>query len=102
MEKGIEFYKQVFDWDITSIPEMKYGMISTGGEPGGGIMQAEGEMKPYVAIYVGVEDIDATLVKAKELGAHIIQEKKQISEEHGYYGMFADKDNNVIGVWCKT
>jgi predicted enzyme related to lactoylglutathione lyase len=102
MKAGIDFYREVFGWDIVEDPDMKYGMVSTGRDPGGGIFQAEGEMRPYVTVYIGVDDINATLEKAKELGAFIIQEKKQISEEHGYYGMFADMDNNVIGLWSST
>ncbi|MFH1675774.1 MAG: VOC family protein [bacterium] len=102
-QKGIEFYKSLFDWDIkmdTAMPE--YGMISTGGEPDGGIFPAQGEMKPYVTIYVKVDDIDGTLDKAAESGAFIIVRKTKISDEYGYYGMFADPDGNVIGLWSKT
>lgn len=101
MKKGIEFYKNVLGWDITEGEMNNYGIISTGADPGGGIMKTQGEMKPYVTIYAKVDDIPAVLAKAKENGAHIVQEKKMISEEHGYYGMFADLDGTVIGVWSK-
>jgi uncharacterized protein len=99
MKTGMDFYGKIFDWKIAMDEKMNYGMISTGAEPDGGIFQAEGEMPPYVAIYVKVDDIDAVLDRAEEAGAFIIQRKKLISEEFGYYGMFADPDNNVIGLW---
>lgn len=97
-----EFYGKLFGWEITADESMDYNTVNTGEEPGGGIFQAMGEMKPYVMIYVKVDDIDGTLDEAEKLGASIIQRKKQISEEHGYYGMFADPDGNVIGLWSKT
>ena len=99
---GREFYGKLFGWEITADESMDYNTVNTGEEPGGGIFQAMGEMKPYVTIYAKVDDIDGTLDEAEKLGAFIIQRKKQISEEHGYYGMFADPDGNVIGLWSKT
>ncbi len=52
--------------------------------------------------YASVADIDATLNEAEKLGAFIVTRKAKISDEFGYYGMFADPDGNVIGVWSKT
>ena len=101
MKAGMEFYKNIFGWDIMEDTKMKYGAITTGSDPGGGIFQIEGEMKPYVTVYVTVDDIDATLAEAEKHGAFIIQKRKQISEEYGYYGMFSDPDSNVIGLWSK-
>jgi predicted enzyme related to lactoylglutathione lyase len=101
LKKGAEFYKKVFGWEIKIEPEMNYCTIATGSEPGGGLNLAQGEMKPYVTIYPKVDDISAVLKKAKKNGAFIICEKAKISDEFGYYGMFADPDGNVIGVWSK-
>jgi len=101
LAKGKEFYKGVFDWNVEESGMGNYGMISTGEEPEGGIFEAEGEMKPYVTVYFKVDDIDAYLDKAESLGAHVIQRKKLISKEFGYYGMFADPDGNVIGLWSR-
>ena len=102
-KKGIEFYKSLFDWDIKMDESMgDYGIINTGSEPGGGIFPAQGEMKPYVTVYVSVSDIDGMLDKAEKSGAFIIVRKTKISDEFGYYGMFADPDGNVIGLWSRT
>ena len=101
LKKGIDFYKSVFDWDIQVEKTMNYAMVSTGGDRGGGIFEAQGEMKPYVTIYPEVDDIPAVLKKAAANGAFIVAEKTKISDEWGYYGMFADPDGNVIGVWSK-
>jgi len=100
-KKAVEFYGGLFDWKIETDEGMDYSMVSTGEDLGGGIFQVQGEMKPYTAVYIKVEDIDGTIDKAVALGAHEIQRKKQISAEHGFYGMFADPDGNVIGLWSK-
>lgn len=102
MEKGMEFYRNVFGWDIRYEEDMQYAMINTGEDPEGGMNLARGDMKPYVTLYPKVDDITAVLEKAKENGAVIICEKSKISDEFGYYGMFADPDGNVIGVWSKV
>ncbi len=101
LKAGTEFYSKLFGWEIHEDTNLQYGAVSTGEDPGGGIFQLQGDMKPYVTVYVKVDDINAMLEKAKGNGAFIIQEKKMISEEYGYYGMFADPDGNVIGLWSK-
>jgi len=100
--KGLDFYGKVFDWKFQSDPNLNYSMISTGVEPGGEISQAMGEMKPYVTVYVTVDDINTTIDKAVAIGAHEIVRKTKISDEYGFYGMFADPDGTVIGLWSKT
>jgi uncharacterized protein len=102
LKAGADFYKKLFGWKIKVDHKMNYGMIDTGAQPGGGIFQVQGEMKPYVAIYPEVKNIDALLKKAEKLGAKIVVTKTLISEEWGYYGMFADPDGNMIGVWAKS
>jgi len=102
LEKSRDFYANIFGWDMKFDSGMDYVEISTGSEPGGGIFRTKGEMKPYVTVYMKVDDINATIEKAKQNGAFIIAEKTKISDEHGYYGMFADADNNVIGVWSSA
>ncbi len=102
MDAGIDFYRNLFGWEITKDQNMTYAMIRTGEDPEGGIFPAEGDMKPFVTVYAKVEDIDAVLDKAERMGAFIIQRKKLITEQYGYYGMFADPDGNVIGLWSKT
>ena len=101
LKAGVEFYKSLFDWKIEIDPQMNYGMINTGKEPGGGIFQVQGDMKPYLAIYPQVDDIDAMLDKAEKLGAFVIVRKTKISDQFGYYGLFTDPDGNVIGVWSQ-
>jgi uncharacterized protein len=101
LKAGTDFYRELFGWTIKMESTMNYAMIDTGKEPGGGIFQAEGDIKPYLAIYPEVDDIEKTLEKAEKLGAFIIVKKTKISDEWGYYGLFTDPDGNVIGVWSR-
>jgi len=45
-----------------------------------------------------VDDVDATISKAKNLGGKIIKEKTEIPNI-GWFGLFSDLDGNVIGVF---
>ncbi len=102
LQNSIKFYKDLFDWNVRLEESMNYGLIGTGEEPGGGIEKLSADEKPRVIVYVAVDDIEAKLKEAEGLGGKIIQPKKAISPEHGFFGLFTDPDGNVIGLWCKT
>ena len=51
-----------------------------------------------VIIYLECDDVALALEKAKTLGGEIIQEKKQISPEHGYMGLLIDCEGNKIAL----
>jgi len=92
------FYSKLFGWNInTENPE--YGMVDPGsdGGIGGGIMQAHGDVPPYVTIYVHVEDLAASLAKAGELGGVTIKPPEPIPGV-GSFALFQDPEGNVIGL----
>ncbi len=99
-EESSNFYQELFGWTITPVPEANYvvwqaGQCSRGGFP----HVSEGVKAGDVRIYVGSDDIEADLKKAKELGAEIILEKKEIGR--GWYGIFRDPTGNLIGLWMR-
>ena len=51
--------------------------------------------------YVQVEDIDATLRKARELGGQEVTEKTEIPNI-GWYGLFKDPNENLIGIFSSS
>ena len=84
-DRARRFYREVFDWQIQPIPEMRYNMVSTGpvssegmpSEPGyigGGMMQREAPVDQPV-ITLQVEDIDAALLAIKQHGGAPVGEK---------------------------
>jgi len=77
---AIPFYEQVFGWDVHSISDTDEFRYSTAGEEEtatAGVMDASGFLPDGVpshwGMYVQVPDADASLAKALELGATVIQ-----------------------------
>jgi hypothetical protein len=92
------FYSKLFGWTInTENPE--YGVVGPGGDGGigGGIMRVHGEIPPYVTIYVHVENLEASLAKAGELGGVTIKPPAPIPDV-GSFALFQDPEGNVIGL----
>ena len=49
-----------------------------------------------VTVFVGVDDVDATLKTAETLGATIVQPATKVPGVT--FGLFADKEGHVVGV----
>lgn len=94
------FYQALFGWTITPIPAANYVVWQAGdGSRGGFPGLSEDAKAGDVRIYVGSDDVEADLQKAKALGAEIVQEKKEIPQ--GWYGIFQDPTGNLIGLWTR-
>ena len=108
-DRARTFYRDVFDWQIQSMPEMHYNIVSTGpatdqgmpSEPGyigGGMFEREDESPSNPVITIDVDDIDASLDKIKELGGNTITGKMQVGDM-GYAAYFTDPEGNVMDLW---
>ena len=74
-EKLRSFYGDVFGWKARDMGEeyRGYNIFSIGETDLGGLMTLpDSSMPPLWVPYVGVEDADGTVGKAKELGASVI------------------------------
>ena len=96
-EKAGEFYGKLFGWEIDSKSYPGYYMFKASKPPHGGIEKPE-PFAAGVVIYIEVDDVIATLNKAKAAGASIVKEKTEIPGI-GYFGLFSDPDGNIIGVY---
>lgn len=107
-ERALSFYREIFDWQISSMPGMGYNMVSTGpagdegmpSEPGyigGGMLARQGPVARPV-IVVAVDDIDPTLAAVTERGGRVVQEKMPVSDM-GFAAYFADSEGNLMGLW---
>ena len=76
-EAAQEFYRKLFDWDISADNPMQYGMVDTqaGGINGG--VTAD-PAAPQVVIYVEVEDLQASLDRAESLGGKTLVPPREI------------------------
>lgn len=98
-EAAGKFYSQLFGWEIEQIPEMNYATFETGDNVGGGFNPVT-DTNPAgtVLVYIGTDDIDASLAKAESLGGKIVLPKSEIPDT-GWFGFFSDPTGNVVGVY---
>ncbi len=93
-----KFYSRLFGWKIDASNPMQYGIIKTAEGIGinGGIYQTD-EGKSSTLIYVAVDDTDAYLKKAQELGGKIIK-PTEVIPGMVTFALFSDPFGNVMGV----
>jgi predicted enzyme related to lactoylglutathione lyase len=78
--KAVKFYQDVFGWDtnvLSDTPEFKYVTLGAGDEARAGILDASGFLPEAVPsswqVYFGVENADAAVATAVELGGTVVQ-----------------------------
>jgi predicted enzyme related to lactoylglutathione lyase len=107
-DRARSFYGEVFDWQIQSVPELQYNMVTTGptsdqgmptepGYIGGGMMQRQGPVTNPV-ITLAVDDIDATLIAVEKHGGRAVGEKMTVGDM-GFAAYFNDSEGNLMGLW---
>jgi predicted enzyme related to lactoylglutathione lyase len=77
VDSAISFYTEVIGWEIDEMemPQGKYYVVKSGGEPVGGIMKKpEGfeQMPDFWGTYITVDDVDKTLAKATAAGGQAV------------------------------
>jgi predicted enzyme related to lactoylglutathione lyase len=103
-EAAKAFYTAVVGWGTTTWDgPAPYTMWTAGGTPLGGSMRLPEEAvaqgaKPHWLAYVAVPDVDATMARAKELGATIMVQPTDIPST-GRYAVFADPQGAILGVF---
>jgi len=76
-EAAGKFYAELFGWELVSSPVAggEYTAVKVASRPVGGIMKMPSDVPPGVpphwGVFVTVEDVDATVSKARELGAQV-------------------------------
>ena|SRR5271165_4554986 len=94
-KKTQEFYSKLFDWKITEAGPA--AMISTGSGIGGHITALEHEPHNYTIFYVEVDDVQAYLDKAKQLGGNVLVPPVDIPT--GTFAWMGDPEGNTVGLW---
>jgi uncharacterized protein len=105
-----KFYSNLFDWKIETVPGMDYRMVHTtdtdaqghptsaGGINGGIAKRPAGYQMNGAANYVMVDSIEATVEKARKLGARVTKEKMPVPGM-GWFAMFMDPQGNHFAIW---
>ena len=93
------FYSQLFGWKIDANNDMKYGLVD-GNETGiGGGIGPDPEGGPgYVTVYIGVDDINAAMAKAQQLGASVVMPPTELPDFGVTFALFADPAGHVVGL----
>jgi uncharacterized protein len=79
-DKAVKFYQDVFGWDtavLSDTPEFRYTSLGAGDAAKAGIFDASGVLPEGVPsnwqVYFGVENADAAIAKAVELGGTVVR-----------------------------
>jgi predicted enzyme related to lactoylglutathione lyase len=86
------FYTSVFGWGTKIDPKMNYTEWQNGGTSVGGMLQMDaqwGDAPPHWGVYFQVDDCDATLARAKELGGTVLHGPHDIPNV-GRFGLIKD------------
>ncbi len=97
-EASAEFYGSLFGWSTRQVgPAL---MINTGSPEGiqGHFTALGHEPHHYTIFYVQVEDINASLQKAEQLGGKVVVPKVDVPN-YGSFAWFSDPDGNTVGLW---
>ena len=101
VERLIDFYGSVFEWNITPLADQLY-IADPASDKGieGHLFQTteETDSTNNVIIYVEVEDIRASLKKAESLGGEILIQPQEIPGNASHFAMFRDPSGNRIGL----
>jgi predicted enzyme related to lactoylglutathione lyase len=103
------FYKEVFGWQLVTMPEMGgYTLVMSGpsGDQGptesgfinGGMLSREQAATKGPVIVIDVDSIDACLEKIGGLGGSTVAGKTPVGDM-GFAAYFTDSEGNVIGLW---
>jgi len=103
LAKAKDFYSRLFDWKLEDIPapggDMNYTMINVGEGTGGGMFENPDPKVPsHWLAYVGVDDIEASTVKARDLGATVLQDVMSIGD-FGWLSVIRDPTGAVVAMW---
>jgi uncharacterized protein len=103
-EKLKSYYSEMFGWEISSDNPMNYGVVDRaenlspeGIGIGGGIMGMEGS-EGYSTFYVAVEDCEAALAKAEELGGKRVRGPDEVPGQGIKIGMIEDPEGHLVGI----
>ena len=108
-DRARSFYKEIFDWQLVTMPEMGgYTLVMSGpsGDQGpteagfinGGMLSRDQAATSGPVIVMDVPSIDETLEKIGGLGGSVVAPKTPVGDM-GFAAYAKDPEGNVIGLW---
>jgi predicted enzyme related to lactoylglutathione lyase len=98
--ESADFYSKIFGWDTQHDEEMNYTMWGTGeGQLGGGFNPVSDDLPAgTVIVYIGTDDIEASLATIGANGGSTIVPKTEIPGM-GWFALFQDPSGNTVGLY---
>ncbi len=101
-ESASDFYTKVLGVEVGPDPDtpFEYHLVKVAGNPAAGILKIGedwGPVPPNWGIYIGVEDVDATVSRAQELGGSVIVEPSDIAD-FARFSVLRDAEGAVFSV----
>jgi predicted enzyme related to lactoylglutathione lyase len=100
------FYAKVLGWQFADVPgPMPYAGASVDAGMTAGVMELPARARdagapPHWMPYVAVDDVDATVARARELGGTVIAPTMKM--DAGAFAVLADPTGGVFAVWRPT
>jgi len=106
--RAAQFYREAFGWQLNSMPEMQYTMVTTtdpdehgrpaeAGGINGGMLAKQGPITAPV-ITIGVEDLDDAIARVEKLGGKVAIGRQPVGDM-GFSAYVHDTEGNLIGLW---
>jgi predicted enzyme related to lactoylglutathione lyase len=101
------FYEKAFGWQLMSMPDMGYTLVTTGpsGDQGpsesgfinGGLMQRQDQFTAP-NIVIDVDNIEDALEAVEAAGGATVEKRMPVGEM-GFAAYFKDTEGNLLGLW---
>ena len=94
-DRAQKFYEELVGWEFSQPMEgMDYRMADLGEGQGAAIWPAD---QTGLRVYLGVDDIDASIAKVRELGGEA--EEKMPVPGMGWFAACKDSEGNPVSLW---
>lgn len=100
-----QFYTELFGWTATDVPAgegMVYTMLEKAGKNVCALYQMSAAMQQHTPSYwlshVSVQDVDASVAKAKSLGGSVLEGPCDVMES-GRMGLIKDPTGAIFSLW---
>jgi predicted enzyme related to lactoylglutathione lyase len=102
-DETAQFYSALFGWRVNDNNPMGYRQIDTGSTAGiqGGIWPAPPQAPNFVQLFMLVEDVNASVARATELGAKLLIPPTRLPEGDEM-AVLHDPQGMSFGLWQKA
>ena len=96
-----KFYGDAFGWKLEHDPNFDYWQFMPAALPGGGFPGTDGPSGSKIGevlVYIGTDDIEASLAKIESLGGKTLAPSMEIPGT-GWFAFFADPSGNKLALY---